>query len=185
MHSSRVPNDSNNAANRTAPIPCTRLKATQYAFESPMVAPFNRRKDGRDYHADSASVKQPSRADRYVPDPRGRQAQSRPASNRADEAGMTGFEPAVSALTGQRVGPLHHTPDNAQSTMGRVRPSRNAACSEASVVCRQPSPTPALPGTAISPDHGEVCSSNDYVLTLTRTRLNASIVAATPSSSIQ
>ena len=23
---------------------------------------------------------------------------------------MTGFEPAVSALTGQRVGPLHHTP---------------------------------------------------------------------------
>lgn len=24
---------------------------------------------------------------------------------------MTGFEPAVSALTGQRVGPLHHTPE--------------------------------------------------------------------------
>src|SRR3970040_2021265 len=29
-------------------------------------------------------------------------------------AGMTGFEPAVSALTGQRVAPLHHTP-NGQS----------------------------------------------------------------------
>lgn len=26
-------------------------------------------------------------------------------------AGMTGFEPAISALTGQRVGPLHHTPE--------------------------------------------------------------------------
>lgn len=26
-------------------------------------------------------------------------------------AGMTGFEPAVSALTGQRVGPLHYTPE--------------------------------------------------------------------------
>ncbi len=26
-------------------------------------------------------------------------------------AGMTGFEPAISALTGQRVRPLHHTPE--------------------------------------------------------------------------
>jgi hypothetical protein len=25
-------------------------------------------------------------------------------------AGMTGFEPAISALTGQRVEPLHYTP---------------------------------------------------------------------------
>jgi hypothetical protein len=30
------------------------------------------------------------------------------------EAGMTGFEPAISALTGQRVGPLHHTPRRAE-----------------------------------------------------------------------
>lgn len=28
-----------------------------------------------------------------------------------DSAGMTGFEPAVSALTGQRVRPLHYTPE--------------------------------------------------------------------------
>lgn len=26
-------------------------------------------------------------------------------------AGMTGFEPAISALTGQRVKPLHYTPE--------------------------------------------------------------------------
>ncbi len=26
-------------------------------------------------------------------------------------AGMTGFEPAISALTGQRVWPLHYTPE--------------------------------------------------------------------------
>src|SRR3989304_4207654 len=32
-------------------------------------------------------------------------------------AGMTGFEPAVSALTGQRVGPLHHTPNGRESTI--------------------------------------------------------------------
>ena len=34
----------------------------------------------------------------------------RSLSRRSLVAGMTGFEPAISALTGQRVRPLHHTP---------------------------------------------------------------------------
>lgn len=43
--------------------------------------------------------------------------QNRPAPNsRAvlQSAGMTGFEPAISGLTGQRVKPLHYTPERAK-----------------------------------------------------------------------
>ena len=41
---------------------------------------------------------------------------------RLGAAGMTGFEPAVSALTGQRVGPLHYTPEPGKSTIGHRAP---------------------------------------------------------------
>ncbi len=37
---------------------------------------------------------------------------------------MTGFEPAVSALTGQRVRPLHYTPEREKSTTAEETASR-------------------------------------------------------------
>ncbi len=40
---------------------------------------------------------------------------------------MTGFEPAVSALTGQRVSPLHYTPGRWEFTTGAERASRETA----------------------------------------------------------
>ena len=39
---------------------------------------------------------------------------------------MTGFEPAISALTGQRVWPLHYTPEPAKSTIALFQAARIA-----------------------------------------------------------
>jgi hypothetical protein len=39
-------------------------------------------------------------------------------------AGMKGFEPSVSALTGQRVRPLHHTPERAEVYHSQMAPAR-------------------------------------------------------------
>jgi hypothetical protein len=51
-------------------------------------------------------------------------------------AGMTGFEPAISALTGQRVSPLHYTPERREVYHGaRVVVKRNAVCAVRFAVC--------------------------------------------------
>src|SRR3972149_1452572 len=135
------PNRSSSIRRRTAPIPAARLNPIQYLRVAVIVS-FSARlslaKDGRDYHAAFPRVKRPicearphplrcaegrgglaplggpgKRADTVTP--AGRAATTSTAWARpGGSAGMTGFEPAVSALTGQRVGPLHHTP-NGQS----------------------------------------------------------------------
>ena len=45
-------------------------------------------------------------------------------------AGATGFEPAVSALTGPHVKPLHHAPEQEEVYHTLKGPSRQSACLE-------------------------------------------------------